>query len=112
MTLHFANYCNPTVKQGSIVDASLVKSHYRASVAGARRDTDATWTVKQERPHYGYKAHVSVDKDSELIRKLEITPALVHDSQVFEELVVGDEEEVVYALRPCVIKEAIIYICT
>lgn len=82
------------IKQGSIVDASLVKSHYRANAAGARKDADATWTVKQERPHYGYKAHVSVDEGSEIIRKVEITPAHVHDSQVFEELIAGDEQGV------------------
>ena len=79
------------VKQGSIVDASLVKSHYRASKSEDTKDADAAWTVKQDKPHYGYKAHVSVDVGSELIRKAEITPAHVHDSQVFEELVVGDE---------------------
>ncbi len=79
------------IKQGSIVDASLVKSHYRPSKSEETKDADAAWTVKQDKPHYGYKAHVSVDVGSELIRKAEITPAHVHDSQVFEELVVGDE---------------------
>lgn len=82
------------IKQGSIVDATLVKSHYSANAPEGRKDTDATWTVKQDKPHYGYKAHVSVDNGSELIRKVEITPAHVHDSQVFEELVVGDEQGV------------------
>lgn len=35
-----------------------------------------------------------MDKDSELIRKVELTPAHVHDSEVFEELVLGDEQGV------------------
>jgi transposase, IS5 family len=50
------------------------------------------------------QTHVSVDVGSELIRRLEITPAHVHDSQVFEELVVGDEYAV-YADKPdCVLR--------
>lgn len=83
------------IKQGSIVDATLVKAHYRpAPPHQEAKDPEASWAVKQDRPHYGYKAHMSVDKDSELIRRVEITPAHVHDSEVFEELVVGDEEGV------------------
>lgn len=83
------------IKQGSIVDATLVKSHYRpATPQREAKDPEASWTVQQDKPHYGYKAHVSMDQGSELIRKVEITPAHVHDSEVFEELVVGDEQGV------------------
>lgn len=84
------------IKQGSIVDATLVKSHYRPAPPHEAKDPDASWTVKQDQPHYGYKAHVTVDHGSELIREVEITPAHVHDTGVFREMVVGDER-VVYA---------------
>lgn len=82
------------VKQGSIVDATLVKAHHRPAPAQEAKDSDASWTVRQDKPHYGYKAHATVDQGSEFIRKVEITPAHVHDSQVFEELVMGDEQVV------------------
>jgi IS5 family transposase len=71
------------IKQGSIVDASLIKSHYSASTTEARRDADAVWTVKYEKPHHGYKAHVSVDEGSELISKLEITPQRMYTIRGF-----------------------------
>lgn len=83
------------VKHGSIVDATLVKAHYRPTPPTQEaKDPDASWTVKQNRPHYGYKAHMSVDKDSELIRRVEVTPAHVHDAEVFEEMVTGEEQGV------------------
>ncbi|OHC02328.1 MAG: hypothetical protein A3G17_05445 [Planctomycetes bacterium RIFCSPLOWO2_12_FULL_50_35] len=90
------------VRHGSIVvDATLVRAHYRPSPPHEEaKDPDASWTVKQDKPHYGYKAHMSADKDCELIRKVEITPAHVHDAEVFEELVVGDEQGV-YADKGC-----------
>lgn len=81
------------VKQGSIVDATLVKAHYMPS-RKETGDPDASWTVKQDKPHYGYKAHMAVDEGSELIRRVEFTPAHVHDAHVFERMVVGDEHGV------------------
>lgn len=82
------------VKRGSIIDATLVKAHHRPAPPQEAKDPEASWTVKQGQPHYGYKAHAAVDQDSELIRRIEITPAHVHDSQVFKELVMGDEQGV------------------
>lgn len=85
------------VKQGSIVDATLVKAHHKPPKANPpqeAKDPEASWTVKQGQPHYGYKAHANVDQDSALIRKVEMTPAHVHDSTPFEELVMGDEQVV------------------
>ncbi len=85
------------IKQGSIIDATLVKAHYKpATPQREAKDPEASWTAKQDEPHYGYKAHATVDQGSELIRKVEITPAHIHDNQLLEEMVLGDEQ-VVYA---------------
>jgi len=35
---------------------------------------------------YGYKVHINVDYKSEIIREIKTTPANVHDSNMFEEL--------------------------
>ena len=51
-----------------------------------QKDTDARWTKKNGKNYYGYKNHVSVDVKDKFVRAFEVTPASVHDSQVFEEL--------------------------
>ena len=52
----------------------------------SQKDTDARWTRKNGKNHYGYKNHIEVDVGHKLIREYEVTPASTHDSQVFEEL--------------------------
>lgn len=55
-----------------------------------QKDVDARWAKKNDETHYGYKNHVSVDEETKLIDRHATTPASVHDSQVFTELI--DEE--------------------
>lgn len=94
-------------KEGSIVDATLVEVPIRrdskedndAIKAGevppsisenpnvaCQKDLDARWTKKHGKSYFGYKNHIRVDAASKLIREWEVTPAHVHDSQVFEEV--------------------------
>ncbi|MBB4268289.1 IS5 family transposase [Roseospira visakhapatnamensis] len=49
-----------------------------------QKDTDARWTKKHGKSHFGYKNHVCVDRRHKLIRRYEVTDAAVHDSQVME----------------------------
>lgn len=44
-----------------------------------KSDLNARWTVKRGKPYYGYKVHVNAD-ESGIVRRLEMTPANVHDS--------------------------------
>lgn len=44
-----------------------------------KSDPDARWTVKRGKLSYGYKVHVNAD-ESGIARRLEMTPANVHDS--------------------------------
>ncbi|HLF64163.1 MAG TPA: IS5 family transposase, partial [Saprospiraceae bacterium] len=57
-----------------------------------QKDVDAAWTTKHGKHHYGYKNHIKVDAKSKLIDEFEVTPANIHDGQVFEELL--DETDV------------------
>jgi len=83
------------VRRGSLIDASLVRAHSRPPGLGkASKDPDADMTVRGKRVHFGYKAHVSVDQGSGLLRHMELTPASVHDSSMFAEMVRGDERSV------------------
>lgn len=52
----------------------------------SHKDTDATWTKKNEQSYYGYKNHVKADTKSKLIDNYVVTTARVHDSQVLAPL--------------------------
>ena len=58
--------------------------------SGRQKDTDARWTKKHGKRHYGYKNHVTIDRRHKLIRRYRVTDAAVHDSQVVEELLTPD----------------------
>lgn len=51
-----------------------------------QKDTDARWTRKNGRAHFGYKNHIKVDRGTKLIEACVVTPANTHDSQVVERL--------------------------
>jgi IS5 family transposase len=51
-----------------------------------QKDTDARWTKKNNENHYGYKNHVNADQATKLVQSYAVTPANVHDSQVFDKL--------------------------
>ena len=94
-----------SARKGQIIDASIVEAprqrnrrdENRQIKAGQipeewseqkkrQKDTDARWTKKNGQNYYGYKNHIDVDVKHKLIRDYEVTPASVHDSQVFEAL--------------------------
>lgn len=85
------------LREGTLIDASLVEADARRPRKGEdksttkRSDDDATWTVKRNTPHFGYKAHVAVDQGSGLIRKAILTPANVSDRTPAADLIQGDE---------------------
>lgn len=89
------------LKQGTVVDATLINSTGRPLSEEKRAeldespssqiDTDADSTKKGGRYYFGYKGHIGVDVGSKLIRKIAFTPASPHDSTVLEELVSEDE---------------------
>ena len=54
----------------------------------------ARWCLKKGTAwHFGYKAHIGVDKDSGLIHHGEVTSANVHDVEMTPKLMTGDESE-------------------
>jgi IS5 family transposase len=70
---------NQQIKDGQIPDTWSENKK-------CQKDTDARWTQKNGKNHYGYKNHIDVDVEHKLIRDYEVTDASVHDSQVFEDL--------------------------
>ena len=55
-----------------------------------QKDTDARWTKKHGKSHYGYKNHVNVDRRHKLVRRYQVTDAAVHDSRVVEDILDAD----------------------
>ena len=52
----------------------------------AQKDTDARWTKKHGKSHFGYKNHINVDRRHKLVRRYQATPASKHDSQVVDDI--------------------------
>ena len=87
------------IKKGTLIDATVIeaaanKPTQNEDGTGGRSDQDseATWTKKGGKYLFGYKAHLGVDQKSELIRKVQMTPASVYDGNVFFPLLSGDEK--------------------
>ena len=84
---------NACIKQGETPDAWEEQPHKRA-----QKDTQARWTKKHGKSHYGYKNHIGVDVKHKFIRTYIVTSAEVHDSQVFESLLdERNDKRTVYA---------------
>ena len=76
---------NEQIKRGETPEA------WAAEPAKPRqKDTDARWTKKHGKSHYGYKNHITIDRRHKLIRRYRVTDAAVHDSQAVEELLTSD----------------------
>lgn len=86
------------VKKGTLVDATVIEAAPKkpsqnedGSAGKSTVDPEADWTKKAGKYLFGYKAHVGVDQDSELIRKIVMTPANVHDGEILGQVISGDE---------------------
>ena len=82
------------LKKGTIVDSTLISAPPSTKNAEKKRDAEAHSTKKGNTWHFGYKAHVGVDKDTGLVHTLKVTAANVHDVTMTAELLSGGEESV------------------
>jgi IS5 family transposase len=79
----------------SSVDSTIVESHankYRLWVEGGSPDPDATWLKKGKETYYGFKSHTACDVDSDMVTKLDETPAHQSDMTHFEPVVEENAE--------------------
>jgi len=72
---------NAAIKDGKEPEGWETKPAKRS-----QKDTDARWTKKHGKSHYGYKNHVNVDRKHKLIRRYHVSDAALHDSQAVDEL--------------------------
>jgi len=86
--------------EASIIDASVIQAKNNRPNKNAKgentQDTEASYNVKtasdgKRKTTYGFKAHLNVDEDG-FIKSQVLTTGSLHDSQVFEQLLTGNEK--------------------
>ena len=82
------------LKKGTIVDSTIIAAPPSTKNKEKARDPDAHQVKKGNTWHFGYKAHIGVDKDSGLVHTVEVTGANVHDVTMTSQLLTGDESVV------------------
>ncbi len=97
------------VNTGTIVDASIINAPSSTKNREKKRDPEMHSTRKGNQWYFGMKAHIGVDSKTKLIHSVAATAANVHDSQVLEDLLHGEETRVwgdsAYAGQGAVIRE-------
>ncbi len=83
-----------TMRQGTIVDATLIAAPSSTKNKAGKRDPEMHQTKKGNQWYYGMKVHIGVDKDSGLIHSVVTTAANVHDLTPAADLLHGDEQVV------------------
>ena len=80
-----------TRDENAAIKAGETPEGWKDNPARSRqKDTDARWTKKHGKSHYGYKNHVNVDRRHKLIRRYKVTDASIHDSQVLDDVLDND----------------------
>jgi len=82
------------VATGTIVDATIISAPSSTKNQDKARDPQMHQTRKGNQWYFGMKAHIGVDSKSKMIHSVAATAANVHDSQVLEDLLHGEERRV------------------
>ena len=81
------------LRKGTIVDSTIISAPSSIKNKEKKRDPDAHSVKKGTAWHFGYKAHIGVNKDSGLVHHVEVTSANVHDVEMTPKLMTGEESE-------------------
>ena len=79
------------VARGTILDASIINAPSSTKNRDKMRDPGMHQTRKGNQWYFGMKARIGADSKSNMIHRLVATAANVHGSQVFEDLLHGEE---------------------
>lgn len=83
-----------TLRSGTLVDATIIDAPASTKNKTGKRDPEMSSTKKGNTWYFGMKAHVGVDAESGVTHSVETSTARVHDSQVWDELLHGEETSV------------------
>ena len=82
------------LREGTIVDATIINAPSSTKNRDRTRDKEMRQTKKGNQWYFGMKAHVGTDTSRGLAHSVVVTDAAVHDSQVMDGLLHGEEEAV------------------
>lgn len=82
------------MREGSIVDATLIAAPSSTKNDSGERDPEMHQTKKGNQWHFGMKAHIGVDAESGLVHTVVATAAQAHDVTQAHALFHGDETDV------------------
>jgi IS5 family transposase len=82
------------LREGTIVDATIISAPSSTKNQDKVRDKEMKQTKKGNQWYFGMKAHVGTDTRKGLAHSLVVTDAAVHDSQVMDELLHGEEQAI------------------
>jgi IS5 family transposase len=88
------------LREGTIVDATIINAPSPTENRDNTRDKEMQQTKKGNQWYFGMKAHVGTDTGKGLAHSVVVTDASVHDSQVMDKLLQG-EEQAVYGDKAC-----------
>lgn len=83
-----------TLRSGTLVDATIIDAPSSTKNKANARDPEMSSTKKGNEWYFGMKAHIGVDADSGVVHSLDTSTAKLHDSQVWDELLHGEETSV------------------
>jgi IS5 family transposase len=79
------------LREGTIVDATIINAPSSTKNKDKTRDKEMKQTKKGNQWYFGMKAHVGTDTRRGLAHSIVVTDAAVHDSQVMDKLLHGEE---------------------
>ena len=80
------------LKKGTIVDSTFIEAPSSTKNQEKKRDPDGKSGKKGNTWHFGYQAHIGVDKDSGIVHTVEVTGANESDINMPPKLMNGEEE--------------------
>lgn len=83
-----------TLRSGTLVDATIIDAPSSTKNKAGARDPEMSSTKKGNDWYFGMKAHIGVDADSGVVHSLDTSTARLHDSQVWDDLLHGEETSV------------------
>lgn len=95
---------NISVKEGKIQDATFIEADpgkknsgmdNRGREAKTSRSKDGSWTQKNGKNYFGFKAHTKMQRGSKLIEELAVTTAKTYDGHID----LADENDLIYRDR-------------
>ena len=66
------------LKKGTIVDSTIIEAPSSTKNKDKQRDLDAHSVKKGSDWHFGYKAHIGVNKDTGIVHDVVVTSANIH----------------------------------